>query len=429
MRFLSEIKLATTESFKAIFTSRKMLVMFLLGFSSGLPFLLTLSTLTLWFASYDISMQDLGYLSLITFPYAIKFLWAPLMDRYTLPFLGRRHGWILAMQVCIIFMIILLSFYSPDTHPLTIAGICVVLCFFSASQDIAINAYQADILLENERAIGGTISVLGYRIGIIISGTVALFIAFYSSWNTAYLSMSGFMIIGIVGILIAPHPDMSKITIPKNLFNAVILPFKEFFTRLSFKSALLVLLIIIIYKLGDALAFSMNSAFFLKGLNFNLIEIAIAYKTNATIFAILGSVVGAIIITRIGIYKGILYFSIIMACANLMYLLLALVGKSYVLMSLSVAVEYFAGGLGTSAFIALLLSLCNQSFSATQFAIFSSIDSIGRIFIGPLAGFTVENYSWATLFFLSFVIGLITTLIIYLAKKPLCKMGNLKINT
>ena len=428
MHFLSEIKLATTESFKAIFTSRKMLVMFLLGFSSGLPLLLTMSTLTLWYAQYNISIQDIGFLSLIAFPYAFKFLWAPLIDRYTLPFLGRRRGWIFAMQLCMMATIITVSFYTPESHAFLIAGICVVLCFFSATQDIAINAYQADILLENERALGGAVSVLGYRVAMFTSGSVALFIASYTSWNIAYLSMAGFMLIGVVGVFIAPSPESSATNIPKNLLHAVVLPFKEFFTRLSFKSALLVLAIIVIYKLGDALAFSLNSVFFLKGLGFSLIEIGIAYKTNALIAAILGSIVGGIIITRIGVYKGILYFSVIMACANLMYLLLALVGKSYVLMSISVAVEYFAGGLGTAAFIALLLSLCNQSFSATQFAIFSSIDSLGRIFLGPLAGFTVENYSWAMLFFLSFVIGIITTAIIYLAKKPLCKMGNLKIN-
>ena len=428
MSFFTEVKLATIESFKGIFTSRKMLVMFLLGFSSGLPLLLTMSTLTLWYAEYNVSIKDIGLLSLVAFPYTFKFLWAPLMDRFTLPFLGRRRGWILAMQLCIIGSLIFVSLYNPQNHPLIIAGICVVICFFSASQDIAINAYQADILLEKERALGSAVSVLGYRTAMFTSGSVALFIAAVANWNVAYLSMSAFMIIGIAGVFLAPSTNPKQAHIPSSLQKAVLLPFKEFFSRLNIKYAILILFIIVIYKLGDALAFSLNSVFFLKGLNFSLIDIGVAYKTNALIFSILGSIIGGIIITRIGVYRGFLYFSIVMACANLMYMLLALVGKSYVLMGMSVAIEYFAGGLGTSAFIALLLSLCNQSFSATQFAIFSSIDSLGRVFIGPLAGITVAHYNWPTLFSLSFLIGVITTLIIYLAKKPLCKMGNLKIS-
>jgi PAT family beta-lactamase induction signal transducer AmpG len=165
--------------------------------------------------------------------------------------------------------------------------------------------------------------------------------------------------------------------------------------------------------------------FFLNGLNFNLVEIGIAFKTNALVFTMLGAILGGLLIKKIGIYRGFLYFSIVMACANLVYLLLALVGKSYFLMATSVAVEYFAGGLGTSAFLAMLLSLCHHSFSATQFAIFSSLDSVGRVFVGPLAGWIANDYSWALLFFISFLIGMGTTGVIWLAKNPIYRLTSL----
>lgn len=426
MSFIREIKLATTESIKALFVSRKMLVMFLLGFSSGLPLLLTMSTLTLWYASYNVSIQEIGLLSLIAFPYTFKFLWAPLMDRFIPPFLGRRRGWILSMQAFMILLLMIISMYNPGEHPYFIAIIGVFICFVSASQDIAINAYQADILLEKERALGSAVYVLGYRLAMFFSGTISLFIASYFNWNIAYFTMSIFMFIGILGVFLAPPTEDNEKYIPISLTKTTIHSFKEFFIRLNKKSALLILFIIVFYKLGDALAFSLNSVFFLKGLNFSLIDIGIAFKTNAMIFSLIGSIMGGIIINRIGLYKGFLYFSLIMALANLMYLALALIGKNYTMMAMSVAVEYFAGGLGTSAFVALLLSLCNKSYSATQFAIFSSIDSLGRVFIGPLAGFTVENFNWPILFLLSFMIGIFTTIIIYLSKKSICYMGNLK---
>ena len=424
MSILAEIKRASIDGTKAIFTSRKMLVMFLLGFSSGLPLMLTLSTLSLWYAAYNIKIEDIGFLSLITFPYTIKFLWSPLMDCFVPPILGRRRGWILLMQCCLMVTIIIISLFSPDKNALFIAILAGLVCFFSASQDIAINAYQADILHEEERALGGAVSVLGFRVAMFTSGTLALIIAAYANWHIAYLSMGLLVAIGMLGVFLAPKtPNITEL--PKTLSESVWRPFKEFFQRINIRSACLILLIIIIYKLGDALAFSLNSVFFLKGLHFTLVEIGLAYKTNALIATLIGTTIGGLVIRKVGIYKGLLYFSILMACANLMYVLLAMVGKSYWLMSASVATEYFAGGLGTSAFIAFLLSLCHQSYSATQYAIFSSLDSIGRVFIGPFAGLTVANINWTTLFVMSFMIGIVTTIIIYLAKQPICRLAKL----
>ena len=403
-----------------------MLTMFLLGFSSGLPIMLVGSTFTIWYTKYNISVESIGLLSLITFPYTIKFLWSPIIDRYALPFFNRRKSWIFLTQILLIFFIFLLSILQPNQHPFIIALVGLFVSIASATQDIAFNAYQVEVLDENERAIGASISSLGYRLAMFCMSTIILFIVAASNWHIAFLIMSSFMLIGIIGTLIAPN---QKIIIhhPSSIQDAVIMPFKEFFSRDTLWACLFIIFITIVYKLGDSLAFALNSVFFLKGLNFSLVDIAIAYKTSSLIFSLTGLVVGGLIVKKIGIYRGFLWFSLLMACANLMYLLLALVGKSYGLMVLSVAVEYFVGSMGSAVLIAFLLSLCNKEFSATQFALFSSIDSIGRVFIGPFAGWTAGTLGWAWLFFFSFLIGLMTTWFVFLGRNYILRIADIHV--
>ena len=387
--------------------------------------MLVSSTFMIWYTRYDIDTQQIGMLTLLSFPYTVKFLWSPLLDRFALPWLDRRRGWIALAQLGLLLGIGSLALLQPDEQPLAIAILGLVISFLSASQDIAINAYQVEVLPEEDRAMGAAIASLGYRIAMFCMSTLILFIVVISSWHIAFICMSALVVIGMTGTAIGPVLKTPLADSPHTIAEATILPFKEFFSRHGFHAAALVLLIVIIYKLGDSMAFALNSVFFLRGLNFSMIDIAVAYKTSSLIFSLIGMMLGGLIVRKIGIYRGFLWFSLIMACANLMYLSLALVGKSYILMAASVAVEYCAGSMGNAVLVAFLLSLCNQALSATQFALFSSIDSLGRVFIGPFAAWVAKNLGWDWLFFLSFVCGLGTTLLIWYSKKWLCQMAGL----
>ena len=425
MSFLEHLKIAIVDSFLGIFQSRKMLVMFLLGYSSGLPLMLTASSMMLWYYESGIAIKDIGLLSLVALPYTIKYLWSPVIDRFTIKGFSRRKGWIFTMQVALLFCVFALSFFSPATSPLTIAFIALLICFFSATQDIAINAYQTEILEEDERALGSSISILGYRIGMLVTGALLLILVQYFSnqWQMGILSMLPFFAIAFLGTFLAKEASIQNK--PKTLYDAAILPFQDFFTRKTILIATVMLVIIIFYKFGDALAFSLNTVFF-SSLGFDKTTIAVSFKFNALIFTIIGAVIGGMLAKGFGIFRTFLAFSFLMACANLMYLWLALVGKSYTLMVASVAVEYLAGAMGTALLVAMIMSLVNKRFSATQFAVLSSIDSLGRVFVGPLAGNIQQFYGWPVLFFVSFIIGVIVSILIWLFRKQIMLMANLR---
>ncbi len=424
MAFYKSLKSATVDSIVGVFTGRKMLVMFLLGYSSGLPLMLTASSLMLWYSDAGISIKEIGLLSLVALPYTIKYLWSPFVDRFSIKWIGRRKSWIYAMQFLLILSLIALSLLSPDKAPLTMAVIAFLICFFSATQDIAINAYQAEVLDEDERALGAAVGVLGYRVGMLVTGALLLIFVQYfnNNWQHGILALLPFFIIGVLGTVLAKEVEVPNQ--PKTFLQAVRLPFYEFFTRRNIAIAVVILLIIIFYKFADALAFSLNTVFF-SSLGFDKLTIALSYKTNALIFSLLGLVVGGMCAKGFGLFRTFIAFGFMMASANLMYALLAIVGKSYTLMVISVAVEYFVGAMGTAVLVAMIMSLVNKRFSATQFAILSSIDSLGRVFVGPLAGYVQYSYGWTELFVLSFVLGVIITLITVLAKKPIMLMANL----
>lgn len=426
MSFLEHLKIAFVDSFLGIFQSRKMLVMFLLGYSSGLPLMLTASSMMLWYHDNGIAIKDIGLLSLVAFPYTIKYLWSPLIDRFTIKGFSRRKGWIFAMQVALFSCVFALSFFSPATAPLTIAFIAFLICFFSATQDIAINAYQTEVLQEDERALGSAVSILGYRIGMLVTGALLLILVQYFSnqWRVGILWMLPFFAIAFLGTLLAQKEAVIQ-NPPRTVYEAVILPFQEFFTRKTIRVTAVILVVIIFYKFGDALAFSLNTVFF-SALGFDKTTIAVSFKSNALIFTIIGVVVGGMMAKGFGIFRTFLAFSFLMACANLMYLWLALVGKSYTLMVASVAIEYFVGAMGTALLVAMIMSLVNKRFSATQFAVLSSIDSLGRVFVGPLAGNIQEFYGWPVLFFMSFAIGIIVSIVIWFFRKQIMLMADLQ---
>lgn len=417
-------ELTLVDKILAPFKQSKMFSMLILGYASGLPLMLTASSLLLWYKDSGIDTQSISLLTLIAIPYTFKYLWAPFLDKISIPGLGRRKGWILLTQISLILLIALMSRFSPANSPFLIAFIGFLICFVSATQDIAINAYQTEILDESERALGNAIAVMGYRIGMIVTGSIVLIIAdkLNDNWNLTWLMILPFFIICPLYTLILKETHKSGS--PKSFKEAFTVPFIEFFTRKGVATAIIILLLIIVYKLADAIAFSLNTIFFVD-IGFDKTTIAVSYKFFSLAATISGLIFGGLVAKKIGVYKSFLYFSILMACANLMYVALAIVGKNYYLMVSSVAVEYFCGAMGTAILVAMIMSLINLKFSATQFAILSSIDSLGRVLVGPLAGYIQTHYSWSWLFIFSFMVGIVVSLLIYLFRQRIKEMARL----
>jgi len=421
--FTQQFKEKTVDSVFYIFKSRKMLVMFILGYSSGIPIMLTASSLLLWFKDSGIDIKSIALLSLVGTPYVFKYMWSPVVDRYSLKAIGRRKSWILAMQILISLFTLTFTFLSPEKSPFLIAFIAFIISFCSATQDIAINAYQVELLEEKERAIGNSVSVLGYRVAMLVTGGGLLVLVQHSGgWNNAFIWIIPFIVLGMVGTFLAKEENNQEA--PKTIQDAVIFPITEFFSRTGLKKVLIILIILILYKFGDQLSFSLNSVFF-RDLGFSLDKIAIAYKTNALVASLSGLIIGSIIAAKIGIYRGFIIFSLLMSLANIMYFLLVILGKNFYFMFFSVSIEYFIGAMGTATLVAVEMSLVNKKFSATQFALFSSIDSIGRVAIAPLAAQIQTIFGWEGVFLSSLMIGLVVTVIIFITRKPIMKIANL----
>ena len=408
------------------FINLKMFSMLILGYASGFPLMITASSLFIWYKDNGIETKNIAFLTLIAIPYTFKYLWSPLIDRIKIGRFGRRKGWILTTQILLMILIIVMSRMSPSSQPLMVAFIGFLICFTSATQDIAINAYQTEVLSESEKALGSAAYVMGYRIGIIVTGgmTLAILDKLYNDWSITWLLLVLFFSVCPIYTLILLKDSIYQ-DAPRSLKEASTLPFIEFFKRKGVYTAIVMMIILITYKLGDAIAFSLNSLFFMD-LGFSKTTIGISFKLWATIATIAGLFAGGLVARRIGIYKSFLYFSIIMAFANLTYVLLALVGKNYYLMVSSVAVEYFCGGMGTAIFVAMTMSLVNVKFSATQFALLTAIESLGRVFVGPLAGYIQDKHEWEGLFIFSFIVGITTSIIIYLFRNKIKEMGNLE---
>ena len=392
----------TESPYFQIFTSRRMAVMVLLGFSSGMPLPLTASTLQAWLTKAGIDLKTIGLFSLIGLPYVLKFLWSPLMDRFVPPFLGRRRGWIIFIQVLLIAAISIMAMSSPAEMPLAFAAIAFAIAFISASQDIVIDAYRTDVLPDVERGIGSATFILGWRLANLVAGALALIFADRIGWRNTYLLMALFMTVGICGTFFGKEPD-GVIIPPKTLEEAVWGPLKDFFTR---KSALIMILLIITYKLGDAYAASLTTPFLLRGLNFTLTEIGTINKTLSIITTIIGALFGGTLMIRLGLYRSLMIFGVIQMFSNLAFMALAIIGKSYSAMIAAVAIENFSGGMGTAAFGALVMALCDKRFSATQFALLSSVAALGRVVISPTSGYVVDAVGWPVFFLITTIVAL-----------------------
>jgi PAT family beta-lactamase induction signal transducer AmpG len=386
-----------------IFSSRRIAAVLLLGFASGLPLALTAGTLQAWLAVESIDIKTIGLFTLVGQPYTYKFLWAPLMDRYTPPFLGRRRGWLILTQLALLGAIAFMGTVNPRESPWLLAAVAFCVAFLSSSQDIVFDAYRTDVLREAERGPGAAISVLGYRVAMLVSGGGALIVADqFLGWSAMYFLMAALMGIGIIATWFAPEPEDGP-RAPKSLAGAISEPLKEFFSR---QGAWLLLVLIVLYKLGDAFAGSLTTAFLIQGPGFTATEVGAINKALGLAATIVGALIGGAWMVRLGLYRALLGFGMLQAVTNLGFMFLALVGKNYALMVTAVGAENLCGGMGTAAFVALLMSLCDKRFSATQYALLSALSAVGRVYVGPASGFLVSAIGWAPFFFLTFVIAL-----------------------
>lgn len=381
-----------------------MLPLLVLGFASGLPLALTGGTLQAWATLDGVSLQSIGFLTLIGSAYTLKFLWAPLVDRYSFPFLGRRRSWILLTQLALAACIAAMGLYSPGTSMLPLAALAVLVAFLSATQDIAFDAYSTDVLRSEERAAGAAIKVLGYRLAMIVSGGLALVLADqWLGWHNTYFLMGAFMAVCALATLMAPKPEVVAAA-PRSLAVAVVEPLGEFFRR---RGALTLLLLIVLYKLGDAFAGALSTTFLLRGAGFTGTEVGAVNKVFGLAATIFGALAGGTLMARMGLYRSLMMFGLLQAVSNFGYWLLAVTPPHLYSMAAVVVLENLCGGLGTAAFVALLMALCKQEFSATQFALLSALSAVGRTYLaGPLTPPLVEWLGWPGFFVVTVFIAL-----------------------
>jgi MFS transporter, PAT family, beta-lactamase induction signal transducer AmpG len=402
------------KSLLQVFQSRKMAALLVLGFASGLPSQIIDAPLKAWLSTADVGVAAITQLSaLAMLPYAWKFVWSPLLDKYVPPFLGRRRGWLLVTQIALIIAIGLMAIQQPNANNLQVMTIlAVAIGFFSASQDIASDAYRTDVLEELEMGAGAALFTFGFRIAMLLASGWALIAADptragHLSWQAVYLILAGLMFLGLIATLLAPQPIAQEST-PPSLLAAIVLPFQDFFQRRGIVNGILVLLLIIIYKVGDYMVKGVATPFLLE-IHFTQTQIGTIQGGLGIVATILGAFVGAIMLSKIGINRalwvsiGLLSIGIIPYWLLAQSVQLAPVGQSpsEALLILAINSEYFFAGMEATAFIAFLMSLCNRQFSATQYALFTSLMLSGKSFIVAPMGSIAKQIGWSNFFLLS----------------------------
>lgn len=373
-----------------------MLIIFLFGFSSGLPLALVGSMLQAWFQTSGLDLVSIGFLSLAGQPYTYKFLWAPLLDKFNSPFASffdKRRGWILTAQILIILTIIIMASLDPKVNPFFLGFLGLILGFMSATQDIAIDAYRVEVLvLEDERGLGSALAVEGYRVAMIVSGGVGFILADRYGWQATYLIMAGFMLVGVVAAFFAQSlPAKAFNSNHGNIRQLIWEPLRQFLKK---EQALWLLALIILYKLGDAFSHALTTPFLID-LGFSLTAIGTINKGVGLSATLVGIMCAGIFMTRVSLFKSMLFFGCLQGVTNLLYMLLASVGKNYFLAVGVFFLENLCAGMGNTALAALIIGLCtNKEHSAAHFALMSSLMAVGRVYVGPVSGVLVKLFGW-----------------------------------
>ena len=375
-----------------------------LGFTSGLPLFILYNLLSAWLKSEGVDLKAIGLFALVGFPYTWKFLWSPFLDRYPLPFLGRRRGWMLLTQVVTMLAVMAMGFFNPVTDIWMVVGLAAVVAFFSASQDIVVDAYRREWLTDAQLGSGTAVFVNAYKLSTLVPGSLSLILSDFIPWSTVFLITGAFILIGVLTTLMLPEPALRGKP-PQSLRAAVIEPFEEFVTRRGWRYALLILAFIFLYTLGDSMATALATPFDMD-LGFTRTQIGLVAK-NAGLWASLGGgLLGAYWLQKITIARGLWIFGVLQAAAILGFAVLAKVGLSPWVLAWVIGFEAFAVGLGTAAFTAYIAQTTDPRYTATQFALFTSLAAVPRTFINAMTGYIVEAMGWFNFFILCFVLAL-----------------------
>lgn len=377
---------------KVIYSGR-MITALLMGFSCGLPLLLTITVLQAWMKEEGVDLTVIGLMALVGLPYTLKFLWAPFLDRYTLPFLGRRRGWLLTAQLFLFFSIISLGLTDPGGQPWMVAFAALLVTFFSASQDIVVDAYRREDLPDEELGLGSSFYINGYRVGMLLASGGGLILADHVSFSTVYLIMAACMLPGVLTTFFAPEPEITAGT-PESLKEAILCPLIDYFSR---KGALWILAFILFYKIGDTMASAMTTPFYLD-IGFSKTEIGAVVKLFGFWATIIGSLIGGVIMLRQGIYRSLWIFGFLQALSTAGFALLARIGHSISALSAVIAFENLSSGMGTAAYVAFMASITNKKFTATQYALLSSLMGVPRVLASAPTGFFAKSFGWENFF-------------------------------
>lgn len=376
--------------------NRRMLICLFTGFASGLPLYLLISLVPAWLRTEGVSLKDIGLFALIGLPYTWKFFWAPLQERYPLPFLGRRRGWMLVTQVALFAAIACLPLFDTESELLLIAGLCALIAFFSATQDIVIDAYRRELLPDEELGLGNALHVNAYRIAGLIPGSLALILADHLPWREVFLITAAFMSIAVLMTLAISEPDHPPA--PTSLRDAVVDPFREFFQRRGLGPALLILAFMFLYKLGDNMATALATPFYID-MGFELSEIGLVAKHAALWPMVFGGLLGGILMLKTGINRALWIFGVVQLVSILGFALMARIGEGLWLLALVIGFEYLGVGLGTAAFLAFIARTTSRAHVATQFALLSALTAVPRTFANATTGYIVEWIGWELFYY------------------------------
>lgn len=385
-------------SFKEAILNKRMLICIFTGFSSGLPLFVLYQLVPGWLRDEGVSLAEIGLFSLIGIPYVWKFLWSPLMDRYSLGLLGRRRSWMLTTQVLLLGSIAAFGFINPVMDIWSVAYLAAAVAFFSASQDIVLDAYRRELLPDNELGLGNSIHVQAYRLSGLVPGSLGFILADHMSWQSVFIIVAAFMLLGVLLTLVIKELESDHYA-PKTLKEAVVLPFKDFIQSKGLKSAGYTLLFLVLYKLGDNMATALQTPFFID-MGFSKTEIGVVAKTSSLIAMTIGVLVGGLVMIKLSINRALWLFGFVQILSILGFAALAEIGHNNYALAIAMGFEYLGVGLGTAAFTAFIAKTTNPAFAATQIALFTALAVVPRTFANATTGVIVEQIGWTNFYFL-----------------------------
>lgn len=377
--------------------NQRMLLCIFTGFSSGLPLFILITLVPAWLRSAGVDLKSIGLFALIQLPYTWKFIWAPLFDRY-IPPMGRRRGWMLVTQIALLLTVPVFGYLSPGDNLWPIAWLSMVVAFFSASQDIVLDAYRRELLPDNELGLGNAIHVNAYKIAGLVPGAFSLVLADHLPWSSVYLATALFMLPGVAMTLLVSEPVLQGR--PKTLRAAVVEPFQEFIGR-GAKTAILILAFIFFYKLGDSMATALATPFYLD-MGFTKTEIGLVAKNAGLWPSVIGGLLGGIWMIKLGINRALWIFGVFQMIAILGFAWLTQVGHSLLWLAVVIGTEALGVGLGTAAFVAFIARTTHPLYTATQLALFTSLVAVPRTFANAATGYIVDVVGWQMFFFICF---------------------------